>query len=62
MMIVIILVQGAAILQKSSVQCAKLFKIIPLAFLLSTALLLPQIFLNRPLGIRQSPLLIYRDF
>ena len=41
--IVIILVQGAAILQKSSVQCAVLFQIIPLAFLLISALFLTQI-------------------
>jgi positive regulator of sigma E activity len=38
-------VQGAAISQKSSVQCAVLFKVVPLAFLLLiTALLLTQEF------------------
>lgn len=51
MMIVIILVQGAAISHFSSVQCAVLFQIITLAFWLSTALLLPQIFLDSPLCI-----------
>ena len=43
--------QGAAILQKSSVQCAILFQIIPFTLLLSTALLLSQILLDRPLCI-----------
>lgn len=38
--IVIILVQGAAIKGKSSVQCAVSFKVIPLAFLLLTSVLL----------------------
>ena len=43
--IVIILVQGAAISQNSSMQCAVLFKVVPLAILLLiTALLLTQEF------------------
>ncbi len=43
--------QGAAIPQKSSVQCAILFQIIPFSLLLSTALFLPQILLDRSLSI-----------
>ena len=51
-MIVIILVQGAAISQLSSVQCAVSFKVIPLlSFLLVSALFLTEIFLDRPLCV-----------
>ena len=51
-MIVIILVQSAAISRKSSVHCAVSFKVIPLlSFLLISVLLLMQIFLDRPLCV-----------
>lgn len=49
--IVIILVQGAAISHISSVQCVVLFKVIPPALLLISALLLTEIFFYRPLRI-----------
>lgn len=43
--------QGAAISQLSSVQCAVSFKVIPLTFLPSSALFLTEIFFYRPLSI-----------
>lgn len=51
--IVIIFVQGAAISQIFSVQCAVLFKVIPLSFLLLiSALLLTEILLDFSRSLR----------